>query len=109
MGYRDQRYPTDRDVWLEHNGEAELVELADVSSSGAKLLHSRQLPQGTPVTIRCLHLRVSALVVRSTGRQIAVNFLQPLSVTDGATLRGVKGGQTVGWGTAVNHGFRELS
>jgi hypothetical protein len=38
MRYRDQRYPADKDVWLEHDGSRERVHLADMSISGARLL-----------------------------------------------------------------------
>jgi hypothetical protein len=109
MRYRDQRFPSDKDVWLEHEDGTERVQVADISSSGARLLHLEQLPDGSLVTLRHLHLRVSARVMRSNDEQTTVRFVVPLSTTDRDVLRGAKGGHMAGWGSSAQHGFRELS
>lgn len=109
MRYRDQRFPSDKDVWLEHDGSSERVQLADISSSGARLLVLEPLPAGTLVTIRHLHLRVQGRVIRSDEEYTAVRFVMPLSTTDRDVLRGAKGGQMAGWGVSGQHGFREMS
>lgn len=109
MRYRVQRYPTDKDVWLEHGDRTERVQLADISASGARLRHLDQLSDGALVTIRHLHLRVPARVVWSDDEKTAVRFVVPLSTTDRDALRGAKGGSMAGWGTSVQYQLRELS
>ncbi len=109
MRYRDQRFPSDKDVWLDHDGSSERAQLMDVSSSGARLLLLEQVPAGTLVTLRHLHLRVQARIIRSDDQHTAVRFVVPLSTTDRDVLRGAKGGRMAGWGTSSYHGFRELS
>ena len=108
MRYRDTRLPSGTELKLEYGQQVLRAELADISTTGARLRQLGALPPGVLVTLCQLHLRFPARVVWSADGLTGVRFTQPLSTTDLNALRGAIG-SAGSWGSSSHHAFRELS
>ncbi|SDE81230.1 PilZ domain-containing protein [Limimaricola pyoseonensis] len=106
MRYREQRYPSDRELRVEHGGQTVRASLVNISATGARLARLGRLPSDAAVTLCHLNLRLPARVVWSNERQTGVRFVMPLGASEVNAFRGAAGG-FAGPG-AWDHGLREL-
>ena len=107
MRYRDQRFPSDILLRVEHGDQVHRAQVANVSTTGARLRHLDPLAPETRVTLCFLHLRFPAQVAWAKDQEIGVQFVIALSAPDLTMFRGASGGRAAGWGGSYG-AFREL-